>query len=119
LECRHARDGGDRAALRFAKLGEIQGGKWGIEVMPPYVITTNSITKDPIDYQLSKKVQKLCESFEYKGETYSCAPEHLGADATGAGAGWCDTAQRIWNPKIMRMQLGGSPSEDAFSADNV
>lgn len=115
----HARDGGDRPTLRFAKLGEIAAGKWGIEVMPPMVIPTSAIAKDPIDYQLSKKVQKQCESFEWGGETYSCPPENLGADATGAGAGWCDTAQRIWSPEIMRIQFGGSPSEDACSPENV
>lgn len=115
----HARDGGDRPALRFAKLGEIDGGKWGIEVMPPAIIPTSAIAKDPIDYQLSKKVQKQCESFEYKGQTYSCPPENLGVDATGAGAGFCDTIQRLWSSRVMRIQFGGTPSEDPCSPENI
>lgn len=115
----HARDGGDRPCLRFAKLGEIEGGKMGIEVMNPIIIPVSAIDKDPIDYQLSKKVQKQCESFTCRGETYSCAPEDLAVDASGSGSGFCDTIQRIWNPRVMRVQFGGAPSEDACSPENM
>jgi hypothetical protein len=114
-----ARIGGDRRALRFAALGELQSGKWGIEMMPPIIIPVNASSTNPIDYQIVEQVQRECENVVWRGENYSCPPENLGIDATGGGADLCDIFERIWSSKILRIIFSGSASEDACSLEDV
>lgn len=116
-----ARTGGDRAALRFAKLGEIENGEWGMEVGPPIVVRLNAQSSNPIDYQLTEQVQRECGLVKCFGNAteYWCRPEHFGVDATGGGADLCDIMQRIWSPKIIRIGFGESPSDDACSHEDI
>jgi hypothetical protein len=114
----HARNGGDRPVLRFAKIGEIEGGKWGMEWMKPIVIGVNADSKTPIDYQLADSVRSRCESFKIGEVEYSCPPENLGVDGTGAGAGFVDIQQRTWNANVIRVLFSAAASEDACSPED-
>lgn len=115
-----ARIGGDRRALRFAAIGEIEGGGWGIEWMPPINVPVNARSTNPIDYQLVEQVRRECEKVTWRGQpTYSCPPENLGIDATGGGADLCDIFERLWSPKIMRILFSGAASEDSCSLEDV
>ena len=115
-----ARVGGDRRALRFAALGEIEGGGWGIEWMNPIIIPVNAKSTNPIDYQIVEQVRRECEKVTWRGQsTYSCPPENLGIDATGGGADLCDIFERIWSPEIIRIVFSGSASDDACSLEDV
>jgi hypothetical protein len=114
-----ARVGGDRPTLRFAALGETEGGKWGIELMPPILISLNARSTNPVDFQLAEQVQRECENVKWRGQKYSCPPENFGVDATGGGADLCDIFQRVWSPDIIRIQFGGSSSEDACSKEDI
>lgn len=114
-----ARTGGDRAALRFGKLGELTNGQWGLEWMPPKVIPLDARSTRPIDFQLMEQVRRECEHFTHAGIEYHCEPENLGVDATGGGADLCDIIQAIWSPKVMRIIFSGSASEDACSYEDV
>lgn len=110
---------GDRPALRFAKMGQIENNKWGIEWMPPKVIPVDANSKNPIYFQLAEQVKREAERIEYNGVTYSCDPENFGIDATGSGSGCADIFQRIWSSKIIRVEYGGSPSTDSCSLEDV
>lgn len=114
-----ARTGGDRAALRFAKLGELTNGQWGIEVMNPVVVPLDATSSNPVDFQLMEQVRRQCELFRHAGQEYHCEPEDFGVDATGGGADLCDIMQRMWSPKIMRVIFSGAASEDACSYEDV
>lgn len=115
-----ARIGGDRRALRFAALGEIEGGGWGIEWMPPIIVPVSAKSNNPIDYQLVEQVRRECEKVTWRGNSsYSCPPESLGIDATGGGADLCDIFERLWSPSIMRIVFSGSASEDSCSLEDV
>ena len=114
-----ARTGGDRATLRFGKLGELANGQWGLEWMMPLVVPLDARSTKPIDFQLMEQVRRQCERFTHAGQEYHCEPENLGVDATGGGANLCDTMQAIWSPKIMRIIFSGSCSEDACSYEDV
>jgi len=114
-----ARIGGDRRVLRFAALGELDEGKWGIELMAPIIIPVNANSTNPIDYQVVEQVQRECENVTWRGQKYSCPPENLGIDATGGGADLCDIFERLWSSDILRIIFSGSASEDACSLEDV
>jgi intein-like protein with splicing domain len=109
---------GDRPALRFGKLGEIVGGHWGIEWFPAIIIPLDSSSDNQLFYQLCEQVKRQCESFKVNGVEYSCDPENFGIDATGSGSGCADILQRIWSPKVIRIEWGGSASTDPMSLEN-
>ena len=110
--------GGDRAVIRFAKVGEIGDGKWGIEVGQPLIVPLNAKSTDPIHYQLAILAQGNCRDVLLGGAHYQCPPENFGLDATGEGGGLADIMQRTWSPHIMRVEFGGKPSEDAVSLED-
>ena len=110
--------GGDRPAIRFAALGQIAGGKMGIEWMPPMLLYPDAASKVPIRYQLVGQCRKHCEGLKYRGRNYQCAPENFAFDATGDGGGICDIAQREWSNKIIRIQFGGAASEGQASLED-
>lgn len=112
--------GGDRPALRFGKLGELaEQGKWGLEWSNPFIVELNSASSNPIGYQLAEGVRRICDSFRWGDATYTCLPENLGIDATGAGATLCDIMQRTWSARIIRIQFGSSASEDSCSPEDI
>lgn len=115
----HARNGGDRPALRFAKVGMLQGGKMGIEWMNPIVLTINAASTVPIDFQLAEQVRLHCEHFVHKDVDYHCPFENLAVDATGEGAGFADILQRTVSSKICRVVFSGAASDDAASLEDI
>lgn len=115
----HARDGGDDPTLRFAKLGEIEGRKIGIQLFPPIVIPINPASQNPIDFQIAEQLRRQCENFTVDGVRYACRPSNLAIDAGGDGAGLCDIVNRLWSFDIHRIQFGGSASEDSCSLEDT
>ena len=103
--------GGDRPALRFAKMGEIEGNKMGIEAFPAKIIPINATSTNPVHFQLAEQVRRECDSFKVNGVEYSCPPDNLGVDATGEGGGLCDIIARTWCSRIIRVEFGGRASE--------
>ena len=114
----HARNGGDRPTLRFAKLGEIEGGKAGMEWMKPIILGVNADSKIPIDNQLADQVKQHCEKISINGVDFSCPPENLIGDGTGSGAAFMDTLQQRWSSRVMRVTFGAAASEDITSLED-
>lgn len=115
----HARNGGDRPALRFAKVGLLPTGKMAMEWMPPIVLAINANSTVPIDFQLAEQVRLHCEHFVYKDIDYHCPFENLAVDATGEGAGFADILQRTVSAKIVRVLFSAAASEDAASLEDI
>lgn len=110
--------GGDRPALRFAKLGQIEGGALGIESFPPIILPIDVSSTNPVHYQLAEQLRRQCESFKEGNWEYHCLPENLAVDDTGAG-GLCDILWRTWSYNIIRIEFGGRPSEDNVSLEDA
>jgi hypothetical protein len=110
--------GGDRAVLGFARMGEIENGMMGIQVMPPIVLPIDANSTNPVHYQLAEQIQRECARIVFGDTETSCLPENLGVDDTGEG-GLCDVLYRLWSQKVIRIEFGGSPSNDPCSLEDV
>jgi len=111
--------GGDRPALRFAKLGTTSEGKWGIQAYPAIIIPVNANSQNPVHFQLAETVRNECENLKLDGMRFNCLPENLGVDATGEGGGLCDILQRTWSPHIIRIEFGGAASDDPCNLEDI
>lgn len=109
--------GGDRPALRFAALGEIDGGKMGIEWMEAIILYVDATSAEPVRYQLKTKLQEHCESVKYRNQTYRCLPEDFAIDCTGDG-GLADICQQEWSNKINRIMFSASASDTPVSHED-
>lgn len=110
--------GGDRAALRFAKLGEIRPGVWGMELMAPLIIPINAESTNPVHYQLAEQVRRQCERVWVGEVEGQCPPQNLGVDDSGEG-GLCDVFYRTWSGRIHRIEFGGAASDEPCSHEDV
>ena len=120
--------GGDRACLRFAKIGTIalrhdpltpvKSTTWGIQLMHPIIIPVDARSTNPIHFQLSEQTKRECESVDVGEHRMECPPENLGVDDSGAG-GLCDIFARTWSPRIIRVEFGGRPSEEPCSLEDI
>jgi len=109
--------GGDRPALRFAAMGDIEGGKIGIEWMEAIILYLDANSSEPVRYQLKNKLKQHCENVTYRGQKYECLPENLGIDCTGDG-GLADICQQEWSKNIIRILFSASPSETPVSHED-
>lgn len=114
----HARDGGDRPCLGYAKMGEVEGGKMGIELMPAIEVPVDANSSLPIDYQLAGQIKRQSQKFTRDGIDYECLPENWGMDATGGGADMADIVQQQWSSKIMRVGFSDAASTDPVSLED-
>jgi hypothetical protein len=105
---------GDRPTLRFGALGEISGGKIGLEWCDPIILAIDAKSKEPPRYQLLERIRAHCKSVEYRGQRYECLPDNFGLDVTG-DAGLADIAQKEWSPDIIRIMFSGSASDSPCS----
>jgi hypothetical protein len=109
--------GGDRPALRFAAMGDIEGNKLGLEWMEAIILYLDANSPDPVRYQLKDKLKQACENVEYRGQKYQCRPEDLAIDCTGDG-GLADICHQEWSSKINRIIFSESPSESPVSNED-
>lgn len=110
--------GGDRAALRFAKLGLLENGRQAIELMPPIIIPINAESTNPVHYQLAEQVRRQCERVMVGEQEMSCPPQNLAVDDSGEG-GLCDVFYRTWSQRIHRIEFGGAASDEPCSLEDV
>lgn len=108
---------GNRPALRFAAMGDIAGGKLGIEWTEAIVLYTDASSKEPIAYQLLAQVRKHCQAVNFRGQIYSCPPANLGIDCSNE-ASFADICQREWSPDIIRIMFGAAASEEPASPED-
>lgn len=110
---------GDRPTLRFAALGDIEGGKMGLEWMDPIVLPLNMKVRRTLDFQLLDRCKEYCEEVRYRGQKYACAPANFGLDTTGGGADLADIFQEQWSPDIIRVGFNDAPSTDQASLTDI
>lgn len=109
--------GGDRAILRFAKMGEIVGGRLGIQLYPGIPLSVVARADYPVTYQLSDQLRAACRRVVLDGAYYECLPENVAIDDSG-NSGLCDVVQREWSPKILRIEFGGCATNAAINYED-
>lgn len=109
--------GTDRPALRFGKMGEIVGGRWGIQIYPAILLSLVSTKDYPVTYQLRDRLKEQCQRITLDGMEFTCSPQNLGIDDTG-NTGVADVVQRTWSQHIIRVEFGGSPSDDVLNYED-
>lgn len=111
--------GGDNPCLRFGKLGTLEGGGWGIEVLPPIILAIKANDKEnPTHYQLAKQLRDNCERVTIGSRQTSCPPDAVGVDDTGEG-GLCDILYREWSHHVHRIAFNGAASDDMVSLEDT
>lgn len=104
-------NGGDRCVLQFAKYGDFENGKLGIQLMHREVINVDAQSSEPVHFQIANKVKMLCEQ-------NGVQPNRLAVDATGEGGGLCDIIAKEWSPNIHRVEFGGKASDRPVSPED-
>ncbi len=112
--------GGDNPCLRRGKIGTLEGGGWGIEVLEPIMLSIRANDKDnPARYQLKQQLQAHCEKVVLSdGRETSCQPHCVGVDDTGDG-GLGDIIWREWSHAIQRIHFNGGPSDEQISLEDI
>ena len=96
--------GGDRCILRFARYGDLDGGKMGIQLSDVIPIKVDANSVEPIHFQIANKVREACIM-------HGCEPRPLAIDSTGEGGGLCDILSKEWSNQIRRVEFGGRASD--------
>lgn len=110
--CDPAFGGGDRPVLRFAKVGDIEGGRIVIQLGRTVILPLDANSTNPIHYQLAEQIVRECEKEK-------CEPQNFGLDASGEGGGLADILARTWSSRIERVEFGGRPSDLPVSNEDV
>lgn len=103
--------GGDRCVLRFAKFGDLEGGRMGIQVVEALELKIRPKAKEPIHYQIAHQVKAECEK-------RGVERKHFIMDESGEGGGLADIISVEWGNEIQRVEFGGSPSDMPVSEDD-
>lgn len=104
-------NGGDRAVLRFAKVGVLENGSLGIQLTDREQLNISAKSDVPIHYQIVQQVKWHCSE---RGVT----PDRFGLDSTGEGGGLADIFSREWGSDVNRIEFGGKPSDDRVSNED-
>ena len=104
-------NGGDRCVIQFARYGDFDNGKMGIQMERSEIIEINAQSSEPVHFQIANRVKTLCEE-------YKVSPNRLAVDATGEGGGLCDIISKVWSPAIHRVEFGGKASDRPVSPED-
>lgn len=118
--------GGDGIILRFARVGDMANGVYGVDLSPfavepggevlpsvvPIQVDVSRVKTDPAEAQIARRVVAECVKRK-------CPPNNFGCDATGATHG---TASRIieefGNKEIHLVYFGGLADKTPISINN-
>lgn len=102
--------GGDRCVLQLADVGELDDGKYGIQLRQPLYIEARVDKEQERDYQISRAVIEHCKA-------ENVHPSQFGSDATGIGRGVHALIAAEWSDEAQRVEWGGmagdAPSSQA------
>jgi len=102
--------GGDRCALRIARVGINDKDKYIIELDDPVVIPLEMKPDEPLNYVTAAKVTEICQS-------NGIDPINFGIDITGTQSALADIIEEKFGKGIMRVQFGGKPTDLPISME--
>lgn len=103
--------GGDECVLRVGTLGDIGGGRMGLQIGTKIPIRLKQKSPKPVDHQIAKQVIETCKR-------YGVEPSHYGMDSTGTGRGVAAILQESWSNEIHKVEFGGAPSDTPVSYED-
>jgi hypothetical protein len=103
--------GGDKCKLKFADLGDLTGGRTGLQLTDGIVIPIKATEKEPVHYQIAHRIIKECTA-------RGVQPQHFAGDATGEGGGVMSILMQEWSDKVQWVEFGGAPSTMPVSLDD-
>lgn len=111
--------GGDAACLRFAKMGTVEGGHYGLQIMPPVFLQINANDKNnPVTHQICKSLMRHCDEVDCgDGIKKSCLPNRIGIDDSGEG-GLGDVIYKDWSHQVIRIVFQGAASDEQVSIED-
>lgn len=102
--------GGDRCALRIARVGINSDDKYIIEMDEAIIIPLEMRPDEPLNYVTAGKVKDACVAA-------GVDPINFGIDITGTQSALADIIEEKWGRGIMRVQFGGRPTELPISTE--
>jgi hypothetical protein len=105
-------NGGDRPILYYGTVGRDKANQLGLQFDSFERLVIDATSKDPISYQLSRQIKEKCEA-------KNIPPHNCAIDSTGAGTPFCDIVSVTWSPEILRVNFGGSASENPVSLTDL
>lgn len=100
--------GGDDCKLFFAEVGDIEGGKDGIQIIKDVTITFEYANKDEVDYIIARRTIEECKAMGVE-------PECFGMDRTGTGRGVAAVISAEWSNSIHQVEFGEMATDRASS----
>jgi hypothetical protein len=91
--------GGDDCKLYLAEVGDIEGGKDGIQIVKEVTITFEYVNRDEIDYLIARRCIEECKANRVE-------PECFGLDRTGTGRGVAAVISAEWSNSIHQVEFG-------------
>lgn len=95
--------GGDRAVLKFARLGYMADGRQAIQFDDTIEIRPSAMSKEPVHYQIARQAIAECKK-------RGVDADDLAVDGTGEGAATCDIITMEWGQPT-RVGFGGAPTD--------
>ena len=102
--------GGDKAAVRFCRCGEIVKGGKILALEAPMRVNISVESPEKRTFQLARGARELCEKF-------GCPPEHLAVDDSNS-PGLCDVMQREWGEVIRVIGAGKASDQRTVSHED-
>jgi len=99
--------GGDRAVLKFARLGYMADNRQAINFDETVEIRPSAMSKEPVHFQIARRCIEECKKRGVEAED-------LAVDGTGEGAATCDIITAEWGSPT-RVGFGGAPTDRAVS----
>ena len=105
-------NGGDRTILYVARVGQFEGGQYGIQFEGSHQLNDDTSNKAiPRTYQIVHQIRDTCNRIGVR-------PENVAVDATGAGSPFCDVLAGEWSDQFLRVQFGGKASDRRVSMNS-
>jgi len=104
--------GGDRAVVQPGRVGRVQGGNIGIQLLPRVQITLDATSSNPISFQLAEKLRQFAELI-------GLDPKNICMDCTGEGGAIGDIIWRTWSRDIMRTEFQWKASQNPISHEDA
>jgi len=101
---------GDRCILQFGQVGRTQEDRHCIMLTDTVAIPLKLSKDTPISYFIAEQVMQECMR---RGVTH----ENFAMDCTGTQTALADIIENEWGRGILRIQFGGSASDNVISSD--
>lgn len=102
---------GDRCVLQFGEIGKLtHAGSYGLNLTETVSISLEISKETPLSYHIAARVREECDK---RGVTPSC----FAMDCTGSQTALADVIESEWGRGIMRVEFGGSASDNPVSVD--